>query len=247
MYRSLEAAGLYQDQRKASQEHLIHEYAPLVKRIAHHLLGRLPATVSVDDLIQSGMLGLLEAAKRFEPGRGASFETYVGIRIKGAMLDELRKGDWTPRSVHRSARKISETMRQLEHQLGRDPTDAEVAEAMGLSQTEYYNTLKDTRGSKLFHFTELSDDDGDAISKHAAEQEDLSTRVEREAMFSSLVEAIESLPEREKLVLALYYTEQLNLKEIGEVLGVSESRVSQIHSQAALRLRSKMSPWSESD
>lgn len=238
---------MYQDQRKASQEHLIHEYAPLVKRIAHHLMARLPASVSLDDLIQSGMLGLLEAAKRYEPGRGASFETYVGIRIKGAMLDELRKGDWTPRSVHRNARQIAETMRQLEHQLGRDPTDAEVASAMGLSQTEYYNTLKDARGTKLFHFTELSDDDGEYIFKQATDQSDLSSDIERESLFKSLVQAIEGLPEREKLVLALYYTEQLNLKEIGEVLGVSESRVSQIHSQAALRLRSKMSPWAEAD
>jgi RNA polymerase sigma factor for flagellar operon FliA len=238
---------LYQDQRKASQEHLIHQYAPLVKRIAHHLMGRLPASVNVDDLIQSGMLGLLEAAKRYEPGRGASFETYVGIRIKGAMLDGLRKGDWTPRSVHRNVRRISDTMRQLEHKLGRDPTDAEVAEAMGLSQTEYYNALKDARGAKLFHFTELSDEEGDSVFRHASDQEDLAAGVERDALFRSLVEAIETLPEREKLVLALYYTEQLNLKEIGEVLGVSESRVSQIHSQAALRLRGKMGSWAEGD
>jgi RNA polymerase sigma factor for flagellar operon FliA len=238
---------LYQDQRKASQEHLIHQYAPLVKRIAHHLMGRLPASVAIDDLIQSGMLGLLEAAKRYEPGRGATFETYVGIRIKGAMLDELRKGDWTPRSVHRSARLVSETMRQLENQLGRDPSDAEVAAAMGISQAEYYNTLKDARGTRLFHFTELSEDDNEYVFRHATDQADLSWGVERDALMASLVSAIENLPEREKLVLALYYTEQLNLKEIGEVLGVSESRVSQIHSQAALRLRSKMSSWTESE
>lgn len=245
MYRSLEASGLYQDQRKASQEHLVHEYAPLVKRIAYHLMARLPASVSLDDLIQSGMLGLLEAAKRYEPGRGASFETYVGIRIKGAMLDELRKGDWTPRSVHRSTRQIAETMRRLEHELGRDPSDAEVASAMGISQTEYFALLKDARGTKLFHFTELSDEDGEHLSQKAVSKDNVAANIERDALLKSLVQAIELLPERERLVLALYYTEQLNLKEIGEVLGVSESRISQIHAQAAMRLRAKMGPWTE--
>ncbi|MEJ2668788.1 MAG: RNA polymerase sigma factor FliA [Gammaproteobacteria bacterium] len=235
--------GVYQDQHQRVQEDLVHRFAPLVKRIAHHLMARLPATVSVEDLIQSGMMGLLEAAKRYEANKGASFETYAGIRIKGAMLDELRKGDWTPRSVHRNARLVSETMRTLLQQLGRHPTDAEIAAALGISQADYHTLLNDTRGARLFHFSDLSEEDDEYVFKQVVDQDDLLTGVEQERFWSGLVNAIKGLPEREQLVLALYYTEGLNLKEIGEVLGVSESRVSQIHTQAALRLRTKMADW----
>jgi len=232
-----------QEHSQLSSEQLVEQYAPLVKRIAHHLMARLPASVSLDDLIQSGMLGLLEAAHRFEARKGASFETYVGFRIKGAMLDELRRGDWTPRSVHRSARKIAEAINQLEKIHGRDPTDSEIAEKLGVSLTEYHSMLSDTRGARLFHFSDLDYDDDEYVFRQATTHEDTAVGVEKEAMWENLAKCIDELPEREKLVLALYYNEQLNLKEIGVVLGVSESRVSQIHTQAALRLRAKLTDW----
>ena len=232
-----------QEHPQQSSEQLVEQYAPLVKRIAHHLMARLPSNVSLDDLIQSGMLGLLEAANRYQADKGASFETYVGIRIKGAMLDELRKGDWTPRSVHRGARKIAQAIHQLERKLSRDPSDVEIAQELGVSVSEYHTMLNDSRGARLFHFSDLDSEDDEYVYRRASTHEDTAIGVEQEALWSSLLEGIEALPERERLVLALYYNEELNLKEIGKVLGVSESRVSQLHTQAALRLRSKLSDW----
>lgn len=223
---------------------LLERYAPLVKRIAHHLIGRLPSNVQVDDLIQAGLIGLLEAARGYDAGKGASFETFAGIRIRGAMIDEVRRGDWAPRSVHRNARRVQEAMRRLEKHLGRDATDQEVATELGVSLTEYHEIAQDSLCSKLFSFEELgSDDDDDPIARIAGTEPSPEQRVQHDAMRQHLATAISQLPERERLVLGLYYDEELNLKEIGLVLGVSESRVSQIHSQAALRLRAKLADW----
>jgi RNA polymerase sigma factor for flagellar operon FliA len=233
---------MYKYQRLDSQRELVERYSTLVKRIAHHLLARLPSSVMLDDLIQSGMVGLLEAAKRYDPSKGASFETYAGIRIRGAIIDEVRKGDWAPRSVHRNSRRIAECVRIVESRTGRDAQDTDVAREMGVGIDEYYSLLGDTAGSRLFSFDELLDGDehGGEISGDAPDPKDC---LEEGAFRRSLAEAIAALPEREQLVFALYYDEELNLKEIGQVLGVSESRVSQIHSQAALRLRARLSNW----
>ena len=229
-----------------SLDQLVEQFTPLVKRIAHHLTGRMPASVSPQDMVQSGMIGLIEAAKKYDGSKGASFETYAGIRIRGAMLDEIRRGDWAPRSVHRNTRRVSDAIRAIENRTGRDAKDLDVAEELGVSIDEYYKMLNDTMGAKLFSFNELVGEDENISIKR--EDDDYRAGpfngLAKEALFTQLVNEISGLPEREKMVLALYYDEELNLKEIGEVLGVSESRVSQIHSQAASRLRARMQGWS---
>ncbi|WP_341706114.1 RNA polymerase sigma factor FliA [Halopseudomonas sp.] len=222
------------------QDRLVEQYAPLVKRIAYHLLGRLPSSVQVEDLMQAGMIGLLEASRKFDFGKGASFETYAGIRIRGAMLDEVRKGDWAPRSVHRNTRMVSDAMRAVEARLGRDAKDHEVAAELDMSLEEYYAILSDTAGSKLFSFDDLLESGAPADVQGG--EEPLSG-LQDERFRGALIEAIDTLPERERLLLSLYYEEELNLKEIGAVLGVSESRVSQLHSQCAARLRAKLVSW----
>jgi RNA polymerase sigma factor for flagellar operon FliA len=226
-------------------EALIETHGLLVKKVANHLLARLPASVSRDDLIQAGMLGLLEAAKRYDASKGASFETFVSIRIKGAMLDEVRKNDWAPRSVHRNSRRISEAIARIENRPHQEASDSNIAEELGISLEEYYQLLKDCQGSRIFNFSELHHDDED--NGHDAWLESASPgpseEVEDQHFHLQLAQCIAQLPERERVVLALYYNEELNLKEIGDILGVSESRVSQIHSQAALRLRARLQLW----
>lgn len=222
----------------------IEDYAPLVKRIAYHLMLKMPASVQVDDLIQAGMIGLLEASQKFDPSKGASFETYAGIRIRGAIMDETRKGDWVPRSVHRNARKVSQAIATLEASLGREASEKEIAASMEMTLEEYRVILQDTSNARLFSYEEsASDDELTAEKPSSIGLEAPTDAFERQALKQSLAKAITQLPEREQLVLSLYYDEELNLKEIGQILGVSESRVSQIHSQAAARLKAKLSGW----
>ncbi|PIE43575.1 MAG: RNA polymerase sigma factor FliA [Gammaproteobacteria bacterium] len=239
------ASGLsmYKDVRSRQTDELVHKHAPLVKRIAQHLLARLPESVQIEDLIQSGMIGLLEASRKYDVSKGASFETYAGIRIRGAMMDEIRKGDWVPRSVHRNSRKIADTIKSVEDRLGRDARDSEVAEAMGVSLDEYYALSQDSLSGKLFSFEEILESGEDSASLSDLDAGGLYDGIQKAEFQQKLAEAINGLPEKEKLVLSLYYTEELNLKEIGQILSVSESRVSQIHSQAALRLRSRLIDW----
>lgn len=228
-----------------SQRAFLEKYSVLVKRIAHHLLGRLPPSVQVEDLIQAGMIGLLEAQKNYDGSKGASFETYAGIRIRGAMLDDIRRGDWVPRSVHKYNREVSQAISALEGELNRDPTDAEVAQHMGISLEQYHTILTDINCSRLVGIEDLGVSE-DVISPDDSEEDNLPFQgVADEYFRQALVDSIKSLPERESLVLSLYYDEELNLKEIGEVIGVSESRVSQILSQSMQRLRTKLSAWTK--
>ncbi len=216
---------------------LVMRHAELVKRIAYHLAGRLPASVEVDDLIQAGMLGLLEAAANFTAGRGASFETYAGIRIRGAMIDALRKLDWAPRSVHRKSREVAKAIRDLEAELGREARDAEIATRMGIDLADYHRIIQDTVACQM---TNIDDTATGEINDH---RNDPFADIVDENFRTELTQAIGELPEREKLVMSLYYGDDLNLKEIGAVLKVTESRVCQLHGQALTRLKARLSSW----
>ncbi|GLX77606.1 RNA polymerase sigma factor FliA [Thalassotalea insulae] len=222
---------------------LLEQHTVLVKRIAYHLLARLPASVIVDDLIQSGMIGLLEAANNFDATKGASFETFAGIRIRGAMLDEIRRGDWTPRSVHKNSRMISDAIKALEAELGRDVTDIEVAEKLDISLNEYHHILNEVSTGKIVGIDDLGVSEDVIQSSEDSNSNDPYQDIEQVIFKKALSECITTLPEREALVLSLYYDEELNLREIGQVLDVSESRVSQIHSQALHRLKARMQSW----
>jgi len=219
-------------------EALVMRHAELVKRIAYHLAGRLPASVEVDDLIQAGMLGLLEAAANYAEGRGASFETYAGIRIRGAMLDGLRKLDWAPRSVHRKARAVAKAIREIESEIGREARDVEVAERMGMQLSDYHRIVEDSAGCQI---SSLTTEEGEMTLTDSAA--DPFRDVVDEDFRAALAEAISNLPERERLVMSLYYDDELNLKEIGAALRVSESRICQIHGQALVRLQARLAGW----
>lgn len=234
---------MYNEAQTQHANDLIRKHASLVKRIAHHLMARLPASVQVDDLIQAGMIGLLEASRKYEASKGAAFETYAGIRIRGAMMDEVRKGDWVPRSVHRNSRRISEAIKIVEDREGRDAQDEEIAAELNMTLDEYFACLKDSNSGKLFSLEEVTES-GEAAVEAVSEEGGGPDKDFMSVSFRQhLAKEIENLPDRERLVLSLYYDDELNLKEIGEVLSVSESRVSQIHSQAAMRLRSRMTEW----
>lgn len=223
-------------------QELIAGYETLVIKIARHTLNRVPQSIQFDDLIQVGMIGLLEAVDKFDANLGASFETYAGIRIRGAMLDEVRKQDWTPRSVHKKARMVSQAIQEIEHQTGRDARDAEVAEQLGIDMNEYHKILRDsheTRLSSMDELLQLGDREDPTATISMEPFEGLSQSGFREALKIS----ISGLPERERMVIQAYYENEVNLREIGEQLGVSESRICQIHSQAILRLRARMNPW----
>jgi len=228
------------------RNHKIEKFVPLVRRMAHHLLARLPASVQADDLIQAGMIGLMDAAGRFEEGHGAQFETYASQRIKGAMLDELRANDWMPRGVRKAQRDIEKAIGRLEHRLGRAPTEPEVAREMNLPLDQYQDMLADARGAQLIHFDEVdSEDDNEPfLDRNGANGGADPLEQLKDARFrQSLVTAIEGLPEREKLLMGLYYEQELNFKEIAAVLGVTESRICQLHSQAVARIRVKLKDW----
>lgn len=224
----------------AAQEKLIQVHAPLVKRIAHHLLGRLPQSVQFDDLIQAGMLGLLEAVKHYDDSKGAAFETYASIRIRGNMLDEVRRNDWVPRSVYRNARMVSAAVKQVENREGRDAKDHEVANELGVSLEEYHHMLDDSAGAHLYGFDDVGVTDDCLFEEAPSFISEPQANALHDDRTSIIAEIIDGLPKKERLVLSLYYEQDLNLKEIGEVLGVSESRVSQIHSQATHRIKSRL-------
>jgi len=223
-------------------QYYLTKYAPLVKRIAHHMMAKLPASVEIDDVIQTGMLGLLDAVNRYEESLGAQFETYAAQRIRGAILDGLRQADWLPRSFRRDLRRIEGAIAKLEQRLGRAPSEHEVARELEIPLPDYQKMLQEARGYQLISFEDFSHGEGgDFLERHCedAGANPLEALLDRK-LRERVVKAIGGLPEREKVVMGLYYEEELNFREIGETLGVSESRVCQLHSQAIARLRSQI-------
>jgi RNA polymerase sigma factor FliA len=233
---------MYTAAGQPDRNQLVQRFVPLVKRIAYHLMARLPPSVQFDDLVQNGMIGLLDAIDRFQEGFGAQFETYATQRIRGGMLDGLRENDWLPRNLRRELRRIETAINQLEHEHGRVPSEKELAEALGMSLADYQKTLQDARGHQLVYFEDMAGDgDEDFLERHLTDNAaDPASILEDQSVKALLVAAIGALPEREKMMMALYYEQDLNLREIGEVMGVTESRVCQLHSQAIARLRSQI-------
>jgi len=230
---------MYTVKGKADKNSLLTEHMPLVKRLAHQMKAKLPPSVEVDDLVQAGMMGLLDAINRYEENHGAQFETYAVLRIRGAMLDELRSSDWMPRSTRANMRKVESAMATLQQQLGRPPSESEVAKSLKLSLGDYQDLLGDSGGHQLVYYEDFHDDDGGDgfLDRYAVDDDDPLKSLLDTDFRQTVIDAIDALPPREKMLMGLYYEEELNLKEIGAVMGVSESRVSQLHTQAVARLR----------
>lgn len=216
------------------------EYRGLVKYLALQLLGRIPDSIALDDLIQSGMVGLIEAARRYRADLGASFEAFAKLRIRGAMIDELRKNNWLPRSVYKKSRQIAKAVKLLEHSLGRDVRDHEVAKYLELSLEQYHQMLMDTYYGQLFDYEMHGANK--VLRQHGftAMFEEPPEGADRAQLSKQLTQCMQSLPKRECLIVILYYEEDLNLKEIADILGITESRVCQLHSHAMLRLQARL-------
>jgi RNA polymerase sigma factor for flagellar operon FliA len=215
----------------------LREHLPLVKRIALHLAARLPASLDLDDLIQTGLIALLHARESYDPAQGATFSTYAGIRIKGAMLDELRQSDWLPRSVQRGYRRVAEAVELATARLGRVPSESEIAAELQMELSEYQQLAGQLARGRMVC---LQDDNDVLAAEFASGPQD---QQQEQRLRLAVVDAIEALPERERMVMSLYYSEEMNLKEIGALLGVTESRVSQLHGQALARLRVALTSW----
>jgi RNA polymerase sigma factor for flagellar operon FliA len=242
-------AFVYTQRGMLDRQDYVRQYAPLVRRLAHQMVARLPANVELDDMVQAGMMGLMDAVGRFEEAQGTQFEVYAASRIRGAMLDELRANDWLPRSARKSQRDIENAIHRLQGKLRRAPTEAEIARELSISVTEYQEMLNDARGAQLIYFDDLggSSDDEDYLERHVADASedggDPGAILRDKRFRTALVGAIQELPEREKLLMGMYYEQDMNLREIGAVMGVTESRVCQLHSQAVARLRAKLKSW----
>lgn len=237
---------MYTQQGVLDRESVVERYGQMVRRAAAQMMARLPANVDIDDLVQAGMIGLLDAESRFDASQGTQFETFALQRVRGAMLDELRGGDWMPRSVRRNQRTIERAIHVLEQRLKRAPVESEIAAHLQLSLADYQQFLLDAKGAQLIYLEDASGDEGEEGLLERSVPSPAALPLERlgdQRFRSALVESIERLPEREKLVMSLYYEEGLNLKEIGAVLGVTESRISQLHTQAVGRLRSQLKNW----
>jgi len=239
---NLKLKAMYTPNGLNDKEECLKEYAPLVKRIAHHMMLKLPGSVEVDDLIQSGMMGLLDAAGRYDELRGAQFETYAAQRIRGAMLDELRGADWLPRSMRRDMRRIETAISRLQQKLGKMPNETEIARELEVSLLEYQQMLQESRGAQLFYYEDFhGEGDEDFFDRFTTDNDSNPLELLQDEHFrEALIQAIERLPERERQMMGMHYEQDMNLREIGEVMGVSESRVCQLHSQAVARLRASM-------
>jgi RNA polymerase sigma factor for flagellar operon FliA len=234
---------MYAEVGNLGESDQIVRHASLVKRIAYHLINRLPPSVQIDDLIQAGMVGLLEAASNFNADMGASFETFAGIRIRGSMIDEIRRSDWTPRSVHRKYRSVAEVIRKIENETGEDARDADVALALGISLTEYHQILIDSSSSRIYSIETLEENSQDSILPGSGDKTPEET-FKHDEYQRQLAQNIQKLPQKERLIMSLYYDDELNFREIGEILEVTESRICQLHGQALIRIKSNMSEWS---
>jgi RNA polymerase sigma factor for flagellar operon FliA len=235
---------MYTAQGTLDKSRQVDQYIPLVRRLAHHLITKLPASVQIDDLIQAGLIGLMDAITRFEEGQGAQFETYASQRIRGSMLDELRSADWMPRGVRQAQRKIETATMKAEQELGRSATEKEIADVMGISLVEYQQMLFDSRGAQLVFYDDYAEDgDGEGYLDRQMDGDEDANPLEMlgdQRFRATLIQAIEDLPEREKMLMGLYYEQELNFREIAAVLGVTESRVCQLHTQAVSRLKAKL-------
>jgi RNA polymerase sigma factor for flagellar operon FliA len=233
----------YTAQGQLDRDALIRQYAPLVRRLAYHMMAKLPPSIQVDDLIQVGLIGLSEALTRYEATQGVQFETFATQRIRGAMIDELRENDWMSRGSRKSQKEIETALTRLSHQLGRAPTESEIAEELGLELADYQALLYKVKGTQLVYLEDMTggEDEEGFLDRHMVDGEsDPMALLRNQRLRSSLVEAIKGLPEREQYVMSMYYEQDMNLKEIAAVLGVTESRVCQLHSQSIARLRAKM-------
>jgi len=237
---------MYTPKGRLDNSSLIKQYSPLVRRLAHQMIAKLPANVEVDDLIQVGLIGLTDALSRFDAEQGVQFETFATQRIRGAMLDELRGGDWMSRGTRRQQREIEGAVHKVEQRLGRAPSEAEIAAEMGLALADYQELLGKVRGTQLVYLEDMSGDDGDDdyLDRHVADEaSNPVAMLQDQRMRLALVAAIKNLPEREQFVMSMYYEHDMNLKEIAAVLKVTESRVCQLHSQSIARLRVKLRDW----
>lgn len=235
---------MYTAKGQMDREHMIRQYVPLVRRLAHHMIAKLPPNIELDDLIQVGMIGLSEALTRYEVSQGVQFETFATQRIRGAMIDELREGDWMSRSSRKSQKDIERAVRKLEQKLGRSPLESEIAVELEMTLPDYQELLGKVRGTQLVYLEDMSsggDDEAGFLDKHVADDSaDPMQMLRDHRLRQALVDAIKTLPEREQHIMSMYYEADLNLKEIAAVLGVTESRVCQLHSQSIARLRAKM-------
>ncbi len=234
---------MYTAKGKLDVDSMLKQYSPLVRRLAHQMLAKLPANVELDDLVQVGMIGLTDALSRFDVGQGVQFETFATQRIRGAMLDELRGTDYLSRGTRKQQRAIEAAVHRLEQRLGRAPVESEIAKEMQMSLGEYQELLGRVRGTQLVYLEDMtgSGSEEDFLDRHVGEEDDNPlARLQDQRMREALIEAIKHLPEREQYVMSMYYEHDMNLKEIASVLKVTESRVCQLHSQSIARLRVKL-------
>jgi len=238
---------MYNPKGQLNRDALLKQYTPLVRRMAHYMIARLPANVEVDDLIQTGMIGLADAITRYESGHGAQFETFATQRIRGSMIDELRETDWLSRTSRKEQKDIERAINKLEQRFGRSPQEQEIADELNIPLSEYQDMLTKARGTQLVYLEDLSgrdDEDDDVLDRHVSNEDANPLNIlQNQKMREALVAAIKVLPEREQFIMGMYYEQDMNLKEIAEVLKITEARVSQLHSQSVARLRSRLSSY----